>query len=160
MTKTLQKLLFGKLRLASYFPLFFLACNLLFEYASAKTEKMEYMKCGKFDTKYGREITKKCTLDMYHCEMEEGETFGYCVHDSIFPMNTREIVGSIVTGFVVGFANAGGAGGGFLIVPLVFGFFNYNLKESIMVSYIMVFGGAIGNYIRFGTVPHDFGWGP
>jgi len=28
------------------------------------------------------------------------------------------------------------------------------------VSYIMVFGGAIGNYIRFGSVPHEFGYGP
>lgn len=75
-------------------------------------------------------------------------------------MNTREIIGTIVSGIVVGFANAGGAGGGFLIVPLIFGFFNYTLKESIMVSYIMVFGGAIGNYIKFGAVPHDYGVGP
>jgi len=43
---------------------------------------------------------------------------------------------------------------------LVFGFFNYTLKESIMVSYIMVFGGTIGNYMRFGLVRHDSSRGP
>lgn len=76
---------------------------------------------------------------MYYCLLDAGKTWGYCTHETLFPMSSREIFGSIITGLVVGFANAGGAGGGFLIVPLVFGFFNYNLKESIMVSYIMVF---------------------
>ena len=99
-------------------------------------------------------------MDLYECRLEKGKSWGYCVHEDIFPLNTREIVGTIVSGIVVGFANAGGAGGGFLIVPLIFGFFNYTLKESIMVSYIMVFGGAIGNYIKFGAVPHDYGVGP
>ncbi len=42
-------------------------------------------------------------------------------------MVSREIIGSILTGLIVGLANAGGIGGGPMMVPLVFGFFNYSL---------------------------------
>jgi len=160
-TYNLQKILLGPyMKLVYYMPLIYVVTNLLFSFAEAEFgEKFEYLKCGKFKVNDSWR-TKTCTLDLYHCEMEPGTTYGYCQHDDIFPMTSRTIIGSIVTGFVVGFANAGGAGGGFLIVPLILGFFNYSLKESIEVSYIMVFGGTIGNYAKFGTVRHEFGWGP
>jgi hypothetical protein len=53
-------------------------------------------------------------------------------------MTTREIFGSIVTGIIVGLANAGGIGGGPMMVPLVFGFFNYSLTKAIKISYLLV----------------------
>lgn len=54
-----------------------------------------------------------------------------CEHNHLFPMGTGEIIGSIVTGIIVGLANAGGIGGGPLMVALLFGIFNYTLKASI-----------------------------
>ncbi len=35
------------------------------------------------------------------------------------------------------------------MVPLIFGFFNYTLKNSIRLSYILVFGGGTGNFSRY-----------
>jgi uncharacterized membrane protein YfcA len=43
-------------------------------------------------------------------------------------MTFREILGLLIIGIAVGFANAGGIGGGPIMVPLVLGFFNYPLK--------------------------------
>ena len=43
----------------------------------------------------------------------------------------------------LGFANAGGIGGGPVMVPLVSIFFEYKLKECISISYLL---GSILNY--------------
>jgi uncharacterized membrane protein YfcA len=43
-------------------------------------------------------------------------------------MALNEIFGCVLIGIVVGFANAGGIGGGPIMVPLVLAFFNYPLK--------------------------------
>lgn len=46
------------------------------------------------------------------------------------------------------------------MVPLVLGFFNFGLKHCIMISYLLVFGGALGNICRFGLVRNELSGGP
>lgn len=36
-----------------------------------------------------------------------------------------------------------------MIIPFLIAIFNYYLKESIKLSYILIFGGAFGNLTRF-----------
>jgi len=68
MKKILSQILFGRLRLAAYFPLVYLAISLLAEYVSAsRYEKQDYLKCGKFVNKQGKTTNKQCALDLYEC---------------------------------------------------------------------------------------------
>jgi uncharacterized membrane protein YfcA len=65
----------------------------------------------------------------------------------VFPLTNVEILGSIIILFVSGLANAGGLGGGALMIPILLLIFNFDSQQSIMISYTIVFGGSIGNLI-------------
>ena len=104
---------------------------------------------------------QKCTsnsdcLALYNCSLKKNT----CQHKKLFPMTTREIIGSIIIAIIVGLANAGGMGGGPVMVPLIIGFFNYSLKTGVMISYLLVCGGALGNYCRFGFIRNEKTGGP
>lgn len=60
-------------------------------------------------------------------------------------MTLYEILGILVLMLIVGFSNAGGVGGGFLITPVIYFIFNYNVHKSIFNSYLTILGGSIGN---------------
>ena len=45
-----------------------------------------------------------------------------------------EFFGSFVLGILIALSNAGGIGGGGIIVPIVLIFFNFSTKESIALS--------------------------
>ncbi len=64
----------------------------------------ESMKCNNDDD----------CLDLYHCNSEKK-----CIHKDIFPLTWREIVGCIVIAIMVGLANAGGIGGGPVMVLII-----------------------------------------
>lgn len=71
-----------------------------------------------------------------------------CVHKDIFPLTTREIIGSIALMLLAGLANAGGLGGGALLTPILLIFFQYSANKAIMLVYSIVFGGSFGNFLN------------
>lgn len=61
---------------------------------------------------------------------------------------------------IIGLSNAGGLGGGFLVIPFVFWIYNYSLEETINNSYILVLGGSIGNLFTNLRIRHPKTAGP
>lgn len=43
------------------------------------------------------------------------------------------------------------------MIPLVMYFFDTNMKQAIDISYILVFSGALGNYMKTCTVKNKYG---
>ena len=94
-----------------------------------------FLKCLSILFFLGLTYGKSCTnnnncLYLYHCNIKAKE----CVHNPLFPMHYVQIIGVILIGIVVGLANAGGIGGGPLMVSLALGFFNYNIKGNCFLS--------------------------
>lgn len=75
-------------------------------------------------------------------------------------MSLLEIIGSLVIVIIVGFSNAGGLGGGFLVIPFFFLFFNYSLIHTIENTYIIVFSGSVGNFMTGCKTKHPRTGGP
>ncbi len=48
---------------------------------------------------------------------------------------------------LVGLANASGLGGGILMVPLLLIFFKYDSINAINISFVLVFGGSLANFV-------------
>ena len=57
-----------------------------------------------------------------------------CAHKAVFPIYPVEFIGLVVLTILIGFANAGGTGGGGLTVPILMTFWGFNTKESIAMS--------------------------
>eukprot|EP01017_Pseudomicrothorax_dubius_P049015 TRINITY_DN9040_c0_g1_i8.p1 TRINITY_DN9040_c0_g1~~TRINITY_DN9040_c0_g1_i8.p1 ORF type:complete len:166 (-),score=21.00 TRINITY_DN9040_c0_g1_i8:60-557(-) len=73
-----------------------------------------------------------------------------CEHKPVFPLQSSEIYGSLLVIIVAGLANAGGLGGGAILTPILMIFFGYSASASVMLSYILVFGGSLGNFFLTG----------
>ena len=69
-----------------------------------------------------------------------------CKHKSVFPLSFIEIVG--LMGIMIGSAlsNAGGIGGGGLLIPLLIIVLNFYTHEAIPISKLMIFSGAITSF--------------
>lgn len=86
----------------------------------------------------------KCSYILYNNQ---------CVHKPLLqPVNSLEIVGSLVIAMIVGLCNAGGLEAGFLVIPF---FFNYSLVHTIENIYIIVFSGSIGNLLTGCLTKHS-----
>jgi uncharacterized membrane protein YfcA len=70
-----------------------------------------------------------------------------CVHKPLFPLDQREITGLITILILVGFAQAGGIGGGPILVPILIMGFNYNATKSVSIAFIIMFAGSLANYV-------------
>lgn len=70
-----------------------------------------------------------------------------CKHKSFFPATSREIVGLLC--IVVGSAlsNAGGIGGGGLLIPILILILKFETHEAIPISKLMIFTGALTAFI-------------
>ena len=71
----------------------------------------------------------------------------HCHHKNIFPLMGSEISGSIILCVLIGLANAGGLGGGPILLPILIGLFHYSQKKSTKIIYVMLFGGSLANYL-------------
>lgn len=71
-----------------------------------------------------------------------------CKHKDIFPLNGKEIAASLLIMVVAGLANSGGIGGGSILSPILLLLFNYDASKTIMLVYVLIFGGSLGTYLN------------
>ena len=86
----------------------------------------------------------ECTANLtskYFCNM----TRNICEHESLSEISGTYIAGIIFIIFISAFANAGGIGGGSVIVPVLTILFAYEVNEAIPLSKATIFAGAVIN---------------
>jgi hypothetical protein len=86
------------------------------------------------------EISLDCVENWENCEE------GFCLHKSIYPLNSVEIVGCFMIILFLMYSNTGGLGGGGIIIPLVMIFFGFNMKETIANTISTGFTSALVRY--------------
>ena len=64
----------------------------------------------------------------------------------MFPLELLEFIGSVVLGVMVALSNAGGIGGGGIIVPIAIIFFAFRTKQAVALSNFCIF---IASLVRF-----------
>ena len=72
---------------------------------------------------------------------------GKCVHKFIFPISFSEIIGLFFILIGSALSNAGGIGGGGLLIPILLLLLNFYTHEAIPISKLMIFTGAITSFI-------------
>ena len=91
----------------------------------------------------------KCNCDYLNVCVD-----GKCKHKQFFPPFTIEIVGTLM--IIVGSAlsNAGGIGGGGLLIPILILLLKFQTHEAIPISKIMIFTGALTAFMLGLSVKH------
>jgi len=87
------------------------------------------------------ETTDDCP-SLYTCVENE------CKHKDIFPLTFREVIGALCIMILSGFANSGGIGGGSILTPILLTIFGYSANKAIMLVYVLIFGGSLGNFLN------------
>ncbi len=72
-------------------------------------------------------------------------------HKTLFPMTTLETFGVGVVFAMSMLSNAGGVGGGAVLVPITMLFFDFGIKEAVPISTALVFISALVRFI--GNMP-------
>lgn len=70
-----------------------------------------------------------------------------CQHEPIFPLDQKKLFGLIMIVLVSALANAGGIGGGEIIVPVYIFLFSQTVSDSIPLSKATIFAGAFINFL-------------
>ena len=79
-----------------------------------------------------------------------------CKHKSIFPIDNFEILGFFLIFLGSALSNAGGIGGGGLLLPILLLVFRFYTHEAIPISKLMIFAGAISSFIMNLRHKHPF----
>lgn len=78
---------------------------------------------------------------------------GFCEHKDFFPLADIEIIGILLIFFTSALSNAGGVGGGGLVIPILLLMFKFYTHEAIPVSKLTIFMGAVTSFIlNFGQL--------
>ena len=70
-----------------------------------------------------------------------------CVHKDVFPLEILEFFGSMILGIMVALSNAGGIGGGGIIVPIAIVFFRFRTKQAVALSNFCIFTASVVRFI-------------
>lgn len=77
-----------------------------------------------------------------------------CKHKRLFPMELAEFFGTFITAFCISLSNAGGIGGGGLMMPIFMVLFFFTPHQSVPMSNFCIFGGAVVRLILNRRQPH------
>ena len=78
-----------------------------------------------------------------------------CVHKSLFPAESSEIMAYILLPILMALASVGGIGGGIILVPILISMFHFSTKESIAISPAIVAESALIRFVFFSAhEPH------
>lgn len=88
-----------------------------------------------------------CTTNEDCAELNECNlTSMKCVHKRFFPITFTEIIGLICIVFGSALSNAGGIGGGGLLIPILLVLLKFYTHEAIPISKLMIFTGALTSF--------------
>ena len=89
-----------------------------------------------FTVTFSCESDNEC--DKYHvCSNHD------CTHKPLFPLGGYEVLGSCLILVASGLSNAGGIGGGPLMVIILITIFNFDTYESVPLSQLIIFAGSL-----------------
>ena len=78
-----------------------------------------------------------------------------CVHKSLFPAETAEIIAYVLLPILFAVAAVGGVGGGIILLPMLIGFFHFGTKEAIALCAAIVTESAFIRFVFFSAhAPH------
>ena len=70
---------------------------------------------------------------------------GVCAHKDLFPLNAVELPGLVVVLGILAFANAGGLGGGGIVIPAMMSLYHFDTRTAVAISNFSI---AISTGIR------------
>jgi hypothetical protein len=82
-------------------------------------------------------------MELNYCDVGKNK----CVHKKIFSAYQKELIGLISIVFGSALSNAGGIGGGGLLIPILLLILNFYTHEAIPISKLMIFTGAVTSFI-------------
>mmetsp|Transcript_20949 Transcript_20949/g.23314 ORF Transcript_20949/g.23314 Transcript_20949/m.23314 type:complete len:248 (-) Transcript_20949:876-1619(-) len=88
-------------------------------------------------------IDSDCTDTYEHCDLKDLE----CKHNDVFPLEILEFFGSVILGIMIALSNAGGIGGGGIIVPIGIVFFSFRTKQAVALSNFCIFTASVVRFI-------------
>ena len=81
--------------------------------------------------------------ELNYCNLKENK----CIHKRIFTDFPKEFFGLVMIVIGSAFSNAGGIGGGGLLIPILLLILNFYTHEAIPISKLMIFTGALTSFI-------------
>jgi hypothetical protein len=81
-------------------------------------------------------------IEMNYCDLDKKK----CVHKKIFSNFNKEFIGLVTIVFGSALSNAGGIGGGGLLIPILLLIMNFYTHEAIPISKLMIFTGALTSF--------------
>ena len=81
------------------------------------------------------------------CELPESASEGICEHKEVTPVLTSEVIGYIMTWFILFTSNLGGLGGGGAVIPICMVFFGFDTKQSIAQSNATIVVASLARYL-------------
>lgn len=99
--------------------------------------------CAPSEPNQSCESNSDCNAPFDTCSMDEK----VCVRKAVFPLELIEYFGSLLLGVLIALCNAGGIGGGEIIVPIILIFFSFATKQAIALSNCCIFAGSLTRFI-------------
>jgi uncharacterized membrane protein YfcA len=91
-------------------------------------------------------------MELNFCNLEKK----LCVHKKVFPITFSEVIGLIMITIGSALSNAGGIGGGGLLIPILLLLLHFYTHEAIPISKLMIFTGAITSFFLGFRQKHPF----
>jgi hypothetical protein len=109
---------------------------------------LAFILCFNYVNGYGDpcQTNADCDPKWEYCDSRPNVGTFECEHKFAFPMLDIEFVGSFFCILIVLIANAGGLGGGGVVIPVGMAFYKFDIRESIAMSNASV---CISSVVRF-----------
>ena len=87
-----------------------------------------------------------CDTDIKKVDEDGTGSQGTCTHKALFPMNESEFFGCFVIVFLIMFTNAGGIGGGGIMVPTAMAMYRFDTRNAMTLSNFSI---AVSTGVRY-----------
>jgi uncharacterized membrane protein YfcA len=91
-------------------------------------------------------------MELNYCDL----TNKRCAHKKVLPITFNEVIGLIMITIGSALSNAGGIGGGGLLIPILLLLLKFYTHEAIPISKLMIFTGAVTSFLLGFRQKHPF----
>jgi uncharacterized membrane protein YfcA len=91
-------------------------------------------------------------MDLNFCDLAKSK----CRHKYVYPLSFKEAIGLFMIIIGSALSNAGGIGGGGLLIPILLLLLGFYTHEAIPISKLMIFTGAITSFFLGFRQKHPF----